>query len=161
MKVISAFAGLGKTTVGKKYNNVIDLQSSIYHYDYTNIDAKDYEKMKYNNYRKINSSWPDNYIKAIKEAIKKYDIVLVPSNKEIRELLEKNNIEFIFVFPSIDSKDELIKRYIKRGNTQNLIDNVMVDFNNWSRNQKDYTYPIVILDKNKYLEDLLIEMNLL
>lgn len=30
IKVISVFAGLGKTTVGKKYPNVCDLQSSPY-----------------------------------------------------------------------------------------------------------------------------------
>ena len=43
-KVISVFAGLGKTTVGKKYSNVCDLQSSPYRFDYTDICIKDYEK---------------------------------------------------------------------------------------------------------------------
>ena len=37
-KVISVFAGLGKTTVGNKYSNVCDLQSSPYRCDYSMID---------------------------------------------------------------------------------------------------------------------------
>ena len=37
IKVISVFAGLGKTTVAKKYPNVCDLRSSIYRCDYSNI----------------------------------------------------------------------------------------------------------------------------
>lgn len=41
-KVISVFAGLGKTTVGRKYSNVCDLQSSPYRCDYSSIDKNDY-----------------------------------------------------------------------------------------------------------------------
>lgn len=47
-KVISVFAGLGKITVGNKYSNVCDLQSSPYRCDYSSIDVEDYEKMKCN-----------------------------------------------------------------------------------------------------------------
>ena len=32
---------------------------------------------------------------------------------------------------------------------------------NWSRNQNDYSYSIVILQKDKYLEDLLIDIGLI
>ena len=46
-KVISVFAGLGKTTVGKKYSNVCDLQSSPYRCDYSLIDKNDYVALGY------------------------------------------------------------------------------------------------------------------
>lgn len=161
IKVISVFAGLGKTTVGNKYSNVCDLQSSPYRCDYSNISEKDYEKMKYVKSRISNPDWPINYLKAIKEATKKYDVVLVPSNPDIRNLLLDNNIDFLFVLPSIDSREILYERYKARGNSQELIDTVMNYFDNWSRNQKDYNYPIVVLDKNKYLEDLLLELKFL
>lgn len=63
-KVISVFAGLGKTTVGKKYSNVCDWQSSPYRCDYSTIDKNDYEKMKYDLSRTPNPEWPNNYLKS-------------------------------------------------------------------------------------------------
>lgn len=162
-KLISVFAGLGKTTVGQKYSNVCDLQSSPYRCDYSSIRKEDYEKMKYNPSRTQNPEWPDNYLKAIIDAMKNYDIVLVPSNLDVRKLLTDNNIDFLFVLPSddIDNRKKLLERYKQRGNSADLIKDVMYNFDNWSRKQKDYSYPIVILDKDKYLEDLLIDMKII
>lgn len=124
IKVISAFAGLGKTTVCKKYPNVCDLQSSPYRCEYSNIDKKDYEKMKCDKTRVINPNWPNNYLEALKKAIEEYDLVLVPSNPDIRKLLQENNIDFLFVLPSIDSREILLNRYKKRKNNKELIDEV-------------------------------------
>lgn len=102
IKVISVFAGLGKTTVGNKYSNICDLQSSPYRCDYSKVNARDYEKMKYDKSRIPNPDWPQNYLKAIKEAINKYDLVLVPSSQDVRKLLLENNIEFLFILPQKD-----------------------------------------------------------
>lgn len=161
IKVISVFAGLGKTTVSKKYPNVCDLQSSPYRCDYSNIDKKDYEKMKCDKTRIINPNWPINYLEALKKAIEEYDLVLVPSNPDIRELLQENNINFLFVLPSIDSREILLNRYKKRKNNKQLIDEVTNYFDTWSRNQKDYNYKIEIINKDKYLEDLLLDLGYL
>lgn len=160
-KVICAFAGLGKTTLGKKYKNVCDLQSSAYKYDYTNIDEKDYEKMKHNQTRKRRKDWPMNYLLALKQATENYDLILVPANLDVRELLFANKVDFLFVLPSYNYRDILLERYKKRGNSPTMIENAMKDFDEWSRNQKDYPYPIVVLDKNKNLEDLMIELGYL
>lgn len=160
-KVISVFAGLGKTTVGNKYDNVCDLQSSPFRCDYSNIKKENYEKMKYNSSRIANPEWPNNYLKAIIDAVEKYDIVLVPSSLDVRKLLLKNDIEFLFILPSYDYRDILLERYRKRGNNLEMINDVMYNFDNWSRNQQDYKYPIAILNKDKYLEDLLLELGYL
>ena len=160
-KVISAFAGLGKTTIGNKYNNICDLQSSPYRYDYSCFEEKDYEKMKFNKSRIKNTDWPSNYLCALKKAMKKYDLVLVPANLDVRELLHKNKIEFLFILPAYDYWETLSERYKNRGNTPVMINNVMNDFNSWSRNQDDYNYPIIILNKDQYLEDLLKDLGYL
>ena len=162
-KVISVFAGLGKTTVAKKYSNVCDLQSSPYRCDYSKISKADYEKMKCNTSRIPNPEWPNNYLKAVLKAQKEYDIVLVPSSVDIRELLVNNNIDFMLVLPikSTDNREKLLQRYKVRGNSAELIKDAMYNFDNWSRKPEDYNYPIVILDKDMYLEDLLIDMKLL
>ena len=85
--VISAFAGLGKTTVGKKYKNICDLATSKYRYDFSNVNEKDIEKLKENKNNKIDSEWPNNYLKALRKAIRDYNIVLVPVSLDVRELL--------------------------------------------------------------------------
>lgn len=157
-KVLSVFAGLGKTTVGNKYANVCDLTSSKYRYDYSNINQEDYEKLKYDKSMVVNPNWPNNYLDALKDAMDKYDIVLVPSNEDIRCLLQENRIDFIFVLPTLDSREVLRERYKARGNNENLINEVMQYFDNWSRNPKVYDYPTILLDKDKYLEDLLLEL---
>lgn len=162
-KVISVFAGLGKTTVGKKYSNVCDLASSPYRCDYSNIDKNDYEKMKYDSKRIPNPEWPNNYLKAILEATENYDIVLVPSSLDVRTLLLENNIPFLFVLPSddIENRKQLLERYRARGNNEELIKDVMNNFDNWSRKQEDYPYPIFLLEKDLYLEDFLMDSGIL
>jgi len=107
-----------------------------------------------------NPDWPHNYLKALKETIEKYDLVLAPSNLDIRNLLIENHIPFMFVLPSLDSRDQLLTRYRERRNSEDLIHNVMSYFDHWSRKQEDYSYPIIILEKDKYLEDLLLDLNL-
>ena len=160
IKVVSVFAGLGKTTVGSKYDNICDLQSSPYRCDYSKIELKDYEKMKYDKSRVLNPDWPENYLKAINEAINKYDLVLVPSSEDVRQLLIENNIDFLFVLPKKDVlyRKKLINRYKKRGNNNDLINEVMYYFDNWCINPKYYNYPIEIIENNEYLEDLLFKL---
>lgn len=81
----------------------------------------------------------------------------------MRKLLIDNNIDFLFVLPSNDSgnRKKLLQIYKQRGNSEDLINDVMYNFDNWSRDQNDYSYPIVILQKDKYLEDLLIDIGLI
>ena len=63
--IISGFGGVGKTYLAKKYKNVVDLESSPFKYDYSNIENLDYEKLKGEPNRIIRKDYPENYIKAI------------------------------------------------------------------------------------------------
>lgn len=119
--------------------------------------------MKCNSTRISNPEWPNNYLKAIIEKINMYDLILVPSSIDVRQLLKDNNIEFLFVLPDTDDETRkmLLQRYKQRENNDALIKEVMNNFDTWSRNQEDYDYPIIILDKNKYLEDLLLGLGFL
>lgn len=95
--------------------------------------------------------------------MEEYDIVLVPSSLDVRKLLYDNNVDFLFVIPSddIENRERLLERYKQRGNSEDLINDAMYNFDNWSRNQKDYNYPIIVLNKDSYLEDILLDMNLI
>lgn len=59
------------------------------------------------------------------------------------------------------TRNILLERYKIRGNSKDLINDVMNNFDSWSRNQRDYNYPISIVDGDKYLEDLLLQLNLI
>ena len=45
---------------------------------------------------------------------------------------------------------KLLERYKQRGISEDLINDAMYNFDNWSRNQNDYSYHIVVLQKDKY-----------
>ena len=74
--IIAGFATCGKTYLGNKYSNVIDLESSNYKFDNSETINISTEERKGTN-RKINPNWPSNYYKAIVDAQKKYDVILV------------------------------------------------------------------------------------
>ena len=75
--IIAGFTALGKTTLAQKYDNIIDLESSLYQWKYKNkMTLEEIETNKGKKERIPNDKFPENYIKAILEARKKYDIVL-------------------------------------------------------------------------------------
>lgn len=65
--IIAGFATCGKSILGKKYNNIKDLESS----PYKNIMKNDIpvEKQK-GTKRELNPLWAQNYYDAINEAVK-------------------------------------------------------------------------------------------
>ena len=91
--IISAFPGVGKTTLNKKYENIIDLESSIYKYLFDKeVSELEIEARKALP-REKNPEYPNNYLKAIKEATKQYDIVLTSCGPDIRNGLKKEKME--------------------------------------------------------------------
>ena len=52
----------------KKYKNVIDIESSLYKWDYSEVANSNLEKLKGMENRKRNSNFPKNYIEAIKKS---------------------------------------------------------------------------------------------
>ena len=116
--VIAGFAGIGKTSLAKKYSNVIDLESSPYKYDYSSTIIDDIEKVKGEKNRSLNKDFPLNYIKAIKSAIENYDIVLVWIHpEEVLPYYDKYGIDYYLCFPNKEALFEYETRFINRGNS--------------------------------------------
>ena len=158
--VIAGFAGVGKTTLARKYKNVIDIESSIYKWDYSNVDKTDLEKLKGTKNRIKNKEFPENYIKAIKSAIKNYDIVLVwIHSDEILPIYEKYGIDYYLCFPSKDALKEYKNRFIKRGNNMDYIENIFNSYDKRYEQFKNNKHFKIELGKGKTLEDYLLENN--
>lgn len=103
--VISAFPGCGKSTLFNKPPagfSVFDSDSFMFNKE----------------------MFPVNYIEHIKALIRGTGnkIILVSSHKEVRDLMDKEDIDYTLVVPSRDIKDEYIQRYIDRGNTSGFVD---------------------------------------
>ena len=149
---IYAFTATGKSTISKKYSNVIDMESTLY--KYLGISKED-EKLKGTN-RKINKEWPDNYFKALKEVESKYDYILI-SDDICNNFLKVNNYEYWWVYPQIELKDEYLDRCKKRGNNDEFINWYSKLWEEWIRackNDKGASRHIE-LKSNQYLEDVL------
>lgn len=113
---IYAFTATGKSTVSKKYSNIIDMESTLY--KYINIDAED-ETLK-STPREINKEWPNNYFNALNEVKDKYDYILI-SDDICNNFLIENNYEYWWIYPNRELKEEYIKRCKDRGNNEEFI----------------------------------------
>lgn len=156
-KIICAFAGLAKTFLAKKYNNVIDFDLTEYKYIYTKEQKENFEELKGTPNRNKNKDYPINWLEQLKKLMNTDYLILVPADLEIRDLLIKNKINFLFVMPDLDSEKTLIKRYKKRGNNKLFIERAIFELKDWNKQIPYYKYKTIILPKPYFLEDWLIK----
>lgn len=160
--IIAGFATVGKTYLSKKYNNIIDLESGNYKYDYTGYENIPYEKRKGMANRKINKEWPLNYYEAIKRAVDEYDVVLVQLCPMHLNYFDKNNIEYFIAYPSLNEWDFVEQRCIERGNNKEWIARLKSVFEEYYNiSKKAASKGIIIVNKNKSLEEILKEENII
>lgn len=158
--VIVAFATCGKSVLAKKYSNVVDLESSNYKYIETESDSILIEARK-GTKRIINKEWPNNYYKAINEAIKEYDVVLVQLKQEHLEYLDKNNIKYSIAYPNINDWEDVERKCVNRGNNENFIKRLKEVFIPYYEESIKRNYEkLYIINKNETLESVLLENNI-
>lgn len=158
-KIISAFPACGKSTyyrdwsqysednMWRRSNNgdqvydingfpvgdkILDSDSSLFSWVYDVCGNK-------TNERDIN--FPNNYIQHIKERMKTEDIIFVSSHKVVRDALRENNIPYYLIYPSIDMKDEWIRRFKERGNTESFIKFQKEHWDEFINDMMSETYP--------------------
>ena len=158
--IISAFATCGKTYLGKKYKNVIDLESSNYKFDNSELINIPTEERK-GTPRKLNPNWPINYYKAIVEATDKYDVVLVQLKPEHFDYFDKHNIKYSIAYPNLNNFDEVKSLCIERNNNEDFIIRLKEVFKPYYEDsiKRDYE-KLYILNDHKTLEDCLLEDNI-
>ena len=118
--VVAAFTGTGKTFLSRQYpDKILDLECMPYKYNLkpgTVFDETDKATLW-----DIAEDWPHNYIKRIKEVLNNYDIILIPPDIIVLELLRCDGIPYILVYPNRRCKDEYKERFVLRGNQEEFI----------------------------------------
>lgn len=165
-KIISAFPGVGKTTLESTHESVLDLDSSSFSWlnkdgDSTAVGSVT-EEEKGTAGRTRNPDFPQNYVAAIQEAIGKYEYILVSSHDVVRDALQANCVFYYLAYPGEDvSAEEYAERYRGRGNNEAFVNLILANFDTWVE-QCEAANKCVRLPtpSGKYLSDMIpvIEM---
>lgn len=75
--------------------------------------------------------FPANYVEAIKERQKEFDIVLVSSHETVRAEMERQQVYYQIVFPDCKLRDEYLQRYRDRGSSESFIQLISDNWDRW------------------------------
>lgn len=129
-RIICGFAGIGKSTF-MRMSDYVDLESTPF--------AK---------------NW-DIYSDVAMHMAKNGHRVMLSCHKELRDMLLAKGADFEVIIPRIEDKEEYLKRYVERGNTEQFIklfEDKWEDFINEILADSD-KMNVTVLGKNEYLSD--------
>ena len=161
-KIIAAFAGVGKSYIGRKYSNVLDLESTYFKWLENGVAHLTEEERKGNKNRVLNPNWPQNYIEEILKQKDNYDIVFIQlsharlKNEQIFEYFDKNGIDYYVARPNLSGWKYIEQRLRDRGNTEEFIGQVKDNFSVFLEEFSKDKYNQIIIDDGKFLEDALV-----
>lgn len=152
--IICGFPGIGKTTAESVCREVIDCESSGFHYifDPTEASAKNPGGVE-----KVNPNWVSEYVNFIEKCAKdgKYRFVLASTHLKVREELDMRMIPYIVVVPERCLKDEYLARYVKRGDCAEFIIEVSESWAEWLDEIEQNAPAVVHLKAGHVLSDIL------
>lgn len=116
--VIAGFPGIGKTTFASQRDDVKDLESSLY--------SKKADGSK-------NPDFPGNYVNMVKWHLvnNNWKYLLVSTHEDVRKALTDDGINFFIIYPDKTRKDEFLKLYKERGNTDEFIQLMDSNWEDW------------------------------
>ena len=149
---VYAFTATGKTSLIKKYSNVIDMESTLYKY----LDILKEDEYLKGTVRNLNKCWPENYFKALEEVKDKYDYILI-ADEICERFLKDKNYEYWWVYSQKNLKEEYLDRCKKRGNNNEFIYWYSKFWDEWIDKCKNDKFASrhIELKSNQYLEDVL------
>jgi len=141
--VISGFPGIGKTHFCKCYKNLLKV---------TDLDSSSFAWKEEGKTR--NREFPRNYVKSIKSLLGKVDILLVSTHKEVVEALNRHNILFTIVMPTVSDKRLYMKRYRDRGSSERFLNLLNIRWEDYLEDLKKARANKIILGSDHHLSDI-------
>ena len=123
-----AFPGMGKTTLARKYNSVVDLEMSDIKYDNSSVQHLSKEERKATKRPLKDKRYKRIYVNKAYGLHEEGKTVLVAMNFLMRMLLAmsiRGGVPFHIYIPHPSLKEEYRQRYISRGNNNRFIFEVM------------------------------------
>lgn len=123
VSVILGFPGVGKTTFTKTFG---DTDPTVY-----DSDSSHFPK----------NNFPKNYVDYIEELIARSKeeqeldprttFIFCSTHYEVRLELDRRNISYFVVYPDISCKEEYLQRYRDRGSSENFIELLSDNWEQW------------------------------
>lgn len=144
--IICGFSGIGKSTAEQKNRKILDFESS----GYSNIFENGFIVSR-------NKDFPKNYIDKLEELIKNDEAYyyLLSCHKEVREELKTRGIDYIIVLPTIEQKNEYLKRWLKRGSPIEFIKLMNDRWEDMIKSCEEDEAPKIYLSSGEYISDLI------
>lgn len=165
--IIAAFAGSGKSYVAKKYDNVLDLESTYFKWENKGLEHLSVEERKGVTARTLNKEWPDNYIKEIMTQQDNYDIIFIApphallKAEGIANYFFENDIGFYIARPKNTAIKNIEERLRARGNNEDFINQVKKYSPAFIKEFSKPKYKSIIINDDEYLEDALLRLKFL
>lgn len=101
-------------------------------------------------------NYPENYINAIKEAVKKYDIVCVRYNgDEEIDFYDTYGLKYMVCYPTKSAYQTYIQRFKERGNSDEWIEKNKQYYEICRKRCKNFNGEKILLHNDETLEDAL------
>lgn len=148
--IIIGYPGIGKSTIARRNNNFIDLESSNFRIDGERA-----------------ANWYKPYCNIAEDLSQQGRIVFVSCHEEVREQLKHSSELVIVVYPALELQNEWIDRLRNRYNqTGSLKDKNALEQakNNYCKNitmleNSNFDHKIILKHMNYDLEAFIIQMN--
>lgn len=149
--VISAFPACGKSYLFENIKDKVVLDSDSSEYSW--VVNEDGKKVR-------NPEFPSNYIKHIKNNLKKADIIFVSSHLVVRQAMADAGISYVTVYPESSMKAEWIGRCFLRGNDEDFLHFIADSWDKFMDCIYDEPHgkKLYRLTSNEYLADILNEI---
>ena len=144
--VICGFSGVGKSTAEQKNRRILDFESSAFSKLFKNGFCVG-----------ENPNFPSNYIDKLAELIDSdyATYYLLSCHYNVREELRERCIDYIIVMPTIEQKNEYLKRWLKRGSSTDFIRAMDEKWDDMITSCIEDPAPKVFLSENEYISNLI------
>lgn len=160
MRIIAAFAGVGKTHFCNLYPNALDFV--VMPFKYTNFaqiatNCAEGESIKAHPALELRRDWRTFYYQALIDTYRCYpgEILVIPTDSSILCRLEQDAIPYTVVYPNRSLKEEYRQRYLSRGNTESFLDVFIGGWDMWMDSLRDNNGNHIELQSGEFLSDVI------
>ena len=160
MRIIAAFAGVGKTHFCSIYPNALDFVVMPFKYEnYAHVATcyAEGESIKAHPILELRCDWHDLYYQALTDTYHSYpgEILVIPTDRNIMSRLERDSIPYTVVYPNRSLKEEYRTRYLARGNTESFLEVFIEGWDMWMDSVRNNNGSHIELQSGEFLSDVI------